>query len=157
MSSIVSQLQALWVIRASLPPCSPPHHNQQQQEEGREEEEWRPWKLVHPHTKPGSQHQLNSMGKYCVKLFWMVSVVLLLLITPHWKELYRKLKFVPFCSPSHALSVQRNHIRICGIVAPYSGCLSLTLGPCSSFSFGVVRVLLSRFDPPFKCTADKNL
>ena len=28
-----------------------------------------------------------------------------------------------------------------GIVAPYSGCLSLTLGVCSSFSFGVVSVL----------------
>ena len=28
-----------------------------------------------------------------------------------------------------------------GIVAPNSGCLKLTLGPCSSFSFGVVSVL----------------
>ena len=38
------------------------------------------------------------------------------------------------------------------IVVPNSGSLSLTLGPCSSFSFGVVSVLLSRFDVPFKCT-----
>ena len=48
-------------------------------------------------------------------------------------------------------------MRFGGIVAPHSGCLSLTLGLCSSFSFGVVSVLLSKFDPPFKCTVDKNL
>ena len=36
----------------------------------------------------------------------------------------------------------------------YSGCLMTTLGPCSSFMFDVVSVLLSRFDPLLKCTAD---
>ena len=44
-----------------------------------------------------------------------------------------------------------------GIVAPKSGYLRLILVPCSSFSFGVVSVLLSRFGSLFKCTADKNL
>ena len=56
-----------------------------------------------------------------------------------------------------SVTVQRNQIRFGGIVAPKSGYLSLTLGPYSSFSFGVVSVLLSRFGSLFKCTADKNL
>ena len=56
-----------------------------------------------------------------------------------------------------SVTVQWNDIGFGGIVAPKSGCLSLTLGPCSSFSFGVVSVLLSRFGSLFKCTADKNL
>ena len=51
----------------------------------------------------------------------------------------------------------RNDMRFGGIVAPKSGCLRLTLGPRSSFSFGVVSVLLSRLGSLFKCTADKNL
>ena len=53
-----------------------------------------------------------------------------------------------------SITVQRNHMRFGGIVALNSGCLGLALGPCSSFGFGVVSVLLSRFDAPFKCTAD---
>ena len=56
-----------------------------------------------------------------------------------------------------SVTVQRNKMRFGVIVATKSGCLSLTLGPCSSFSFGVVSVLLSRFGALFKCTADKNL
>ena len=56
-----------------------------------------------------------------------------------------------------SITVQRNHMTFGGIVAPNSGCLSLTLGLCSSFSFGVVSVLLSRFDAPFKCTVNKML
>ena len=45
-------------------------------------------------------------------------------------------------------------MRFGGIVAPNSGCLSLTLGLCSSFSFGMVSVLLSSFDAPLKCTVN---
>ena len=56
-----------------------------------------------------------------------------------------------------SVTVQRNHMRVGGIVAPNSGSLSLTLGPCSSFSFGVVSVLLSRLDSLFKCTVNKPL
>ena len=56
-----------------------------------------------------------------------------------------------------SVAVQRNYMRFGGIIAPKSVCVSLTLGPCSSFSFGVVSVLLSRFGLLFKCTADKNL
>ena len=56
-----------------------------------------------------------------------------------------------------SVTVQRNDLRFGGIVAPKSGCVSLTLGPCSSFSFGVVSVLLYRFCSLFKCTADNNL
>ena len=54
-------------------------------------------------------------------------------------------------------TVQWNDMIFGGIVAPKSGYLRLTLVPCSSFSFGVVSVLLSRFGSLFKCTADKNL
>ena len=39
-------------------------------------------------------------------------------------------------------------------VAPSSGCVGLTLGACSYFSFGVVTILLSKFDLPFKCTVN---
>ena len=53
-----------------------------------------------------------------------------------------------------SITVQRNHMKFGGIVVLNSGCLSLTLGPCSSFAFGVVSVLLSRFDGLFKCAAD---
>ena len=56
-----------------------------------------------------------------------------------------------------SITVQWNHMRFGGTVAPNTSCLSLTLGPCSSFSFGVVNVLLSRFDAPFKCTVNKTL
>ena len=48
-----------------------------------------------------------------------------------------------------SVTVQRNDMIFGGIVAPKSGCLSLTLGPCSSFIFGVVSVLLSRFGSLF--------
>ena len=56
-----------------------------------------------------------------------------------------------------SVAVQQYDMIFGGIVAPKSGYVSLTLGPCSSFSFGVVSVLLSRFGSLFKCTADKNL
>ena len=55
-----------------------------------------------------------------------------------------------------SVTVMQNDMRFGGIVGPKSGCLNLTLGPCSSFSFGVVSVLLSRFGSVFQCTADKN-
>ena len=56
-----------------------------------------------------------------------------------------------------SITVQWNPMGFGGIVAPNGGCLSLTLGLCSSFSFGMVSVLLSRFSGPFKCTVDKTL
>ena len=39
-------------------------------------------------------------------------------------------------------------------VATYSDCVCLSLGLCSLFTFGVVNLLLHRFDAPFKCTVD---
>ena len=48
-------------------------------------------------------------------------------------------------------------MRFGGIVAPNSDCVSLTLVVCNSFTFGVVSVLHSRFDAPFKCTVNKML
>ena len=56
-----------------------------------------------------------------------------------------------------SITVQRNRMKFDGIIAPNSGSLNLILGPCSSFSFGVVSVLLSRFDSLFKCTVNKKL
>ena len=43
------------------------------------------------------------------------------------------------------------------IVATNSDCVSLSLGLCSLFTFGVGRLLLHRFDTPFKCTVDQKL
>ena len=56
-----------------------------------------------------------------------------------------------------SITVHRNDMIFGDIVAPNGGCLSLTLGLCSSFSFGVVSVLLSRFDALFKCTVNITL
>ena len=56
-----------------------------------------------------------------------------------------------------SITMQRNYMRFGGIVAPNTSCLNVTLRPCSSFSFGVVSVLLSRFDSLFKCTVNKKL
>ena len=53
-----------------------------------------------------------------------------------------------------SVTVLRNHMKFGGIVVPNSGSLNLNLGPCSSCGFGVVNVLLSRFDVLFKCSAD---
>ena len=39
-----------------------------------------------------------------------------------------------------SVTVQRNDMRCGGIIAPKNGCVSLILGPCNSFSFGVVSV-----------------
>ena len=53
-----------------------------------------------------------------------------------------------------SITVLRNCMKVGGLVAPNSGSLNLNLGPCSSCGFGVVIVLLSRFDALFKCSAD---
>ena len=42
-------------------------------------------------------------------------------------------------------------------VATDSDCVSLSLGLCSLFTFGVGSLLLHRFDAPFKCTVDLKL
>ena len=42
-------------------------------------------------------------------------------------------------------------------IAAYSVDLSLYLDRCCSFRSGVVRMLLLRFAPPFKCTVDNKL
>ena len=57
----------------------------------------------------------------------------------------------------NSITVQRNHIKLGVHIALDSSSLSLILGLSSSFSFGVVSVLLSRFDAPFKCTVNKTL
>ena len=43
------------------------------------------------------------------------------------------------------------------LVVGSSGSLCISLGLCSSFSFGVVSILLLGFCSPFKCTAEKKL
>ena len=57
----------------------------------------------------------------------------------------------------YSISVQQNRFKFAGHIAPHSGSLGLTLRHCSTFSFAIEKVLVSRFDPPFKCTAVKIL
>ena len=42
-------------------------------------------------------------------------------------------------------------------IATNSDCVSLSLGLCSLFTFGIGSVLLHRSDAPFKCTVEKKL
>lgn len=39
-----------------------------------EPQDWRPWQHIHPHVKGTFTAQYNTWGKYCVKLFWLVSL-----------------------------------------------------------------------------------
>ena len=48
-------------------------------------------------------------------------------------------------------------MKFCVNVATNSNCVSLSLGLCSLFTFGVGSLLLHRFDAPFECTVDKKL
>ena len=48
-------------------------------------------------------------------------------------------------------------MKLGALVAADNGSLCISLGLCSSFSFGVVSILLLRFDAPFKCTVGKKL
>ena len=57
----------------------------------------------------------------------------------------------------YSISVHRNHFKFAVHIAPYSGSLGLSLWHCSSFSFGTEKVLVIRFDPPFKFTAANKL
>ena len=36
---------------------------------------WRPWEHIQPHPKGTPAPQVNPAGKYCVRLYWMVSNV----------------------------------------------------------------------------------
>ena len=57
----------------------------------------------------------------------------------------------------YSISVRRNCFKFAVHIAPYSGSLGLSLRQYSSFSFGTEKVLVFRFDPPFKCTAANKL
>ena len=50
--------------------------------------------------------------------------------------------------------MQQKTMKFGVVIAANSSCLHLDLDVSSSFRFDVVSVLLSRFDAPFKCTAD---
>ena len=63
MCWVISQLHALWQVRHSL----------SDMQEGEEKGEWRPWEHIHPHPKGTLAPQINPLGKYCVRLYWMVS------------------------------------------------------------------------------------
>ena len=45
-------------------------------------------------------------------------------------------------------------MKFCVNVATNSDYVSLSLGLCSLFTFGIGILLLHRFDAPFKCTVD---
>ena len=53
--------------------------------------------------------------------------------------------------------MQQNCMKFTVKIALNRGFLTLTLGLSSSFSLGIVNILLSRFGLPFKCTVDEKL
>ena len=58
---------------------------------------------------------------------------------------------------NYSKTVQQKHVKFGLHIAPYSVSLSLGLWHCSSLGFGVENVLVSSFEPSFKCTAGKTL
>ena len=61
------------------------------------------------------------------------------------------------CATYYSISVQRNRFKFGVHIAPYGGSLGLSLWHCSSFSFDIEEVLVSKFDVLFKCTAARKL
>ena len=59
------------------------------------------------------------------------------------------------CAKSnYSKTVQQTHVKFRLRIAPYSASLSPGLWHCSSLSFGVKNVLVSKLEPLFKYTAD---
>ena len=56
-----------------------------------------------------------------------------------------------------SIAVHRICMKFGVLIAANSGCLSLVLWHCSSFSFSIENVLVSRFVPHSKCTVSKEL
>lgn len=70
MCWMLSQLSALWQNRHILAVETPSG------EGGGDSESavaWRPWEHIQPHPKGTPAPQFNPSGKYCVRLYWMVS------------------------------------------------------------------------------------
>ena len=70
MCWMLSQLSALWQNRRILAAETPAG------EGGGDSESavaWRPWEHIQPHPKGTPAPQFNPSGKYCVRLYWMVS------------------------------------------------------------------------------------
>ena len=45
---------------------------------------WRPWEHIQPHPKGTPAPQVNPSGKYCVRLYWMVSMIIIEYITKYY-------------------------------------------------------------------------
>jgi hypothetical protein len=76
MCWMLSQLSALWQNRRILAVETPAGET----EGGGNSESavaWRPWEHIQPHPKGTPAPQFNPSGKYCVRLYWMVSSRLL--------------------------------------------------------------------------------
>ena len=65
--------------------------------------------------------------------------------------------YLVYANIYYSISVRRNRFKFAEHIAPHSGSLGLSLRHCSSFSFGIEKALVSRFDSPFKCTAANKL
>lgn len=68
MCWIVGQLNALWEMRHSLAVDTGGIV------EGEKDGSlaWRPWEHIQPHLKGAPAPQINLLGKYCIRIFWMV-------------------------------------------------------------------------------------
>ena len=69
---MLSQLNALWQNRHILAVDAP---DIDAGGEGVAAMTWRPWEHIHPHPKGTPAPQVNPSGKYCVRLYWMVSMI----------------------------------------------------------------------------------
>ena len=64
MCWVLGELLALWQFR---------HCFSAVQEGGEGEGGWRPWEHIYPHPKGAPAPQFNPLGRYCIRLYWMVS------------------------------------------------------------------------------------
>ena len=69
MCWIIGQLNVLWHMRHSL---SVDVGGVEGDKEG--SLAWRPWEHIQPHPKGMPAPQINLAGKYCIRLYWMVSM-----------------------------------------------------------------------------------
>ena len=75
MCWFLSQLTALWQNRHTVAVDAPDGQSGAGAGEGGADAvAWRPWEHIQPHPKGTPAPQVNPSGKYCVRLYWMVSM-----------------------------------------------------------------------------------
>lgn len=76
MCWMLSQLIALWENRHIL---AADVAESEASNEGGGSLAWRPWEHIQPHPKGTPAPQISQSGKYCVRLFWMVSIMVVII------------------------------------------------------------------------------